>query len=99
MSKEILLDETSISVKSYKEEKRDQLILIHVIFDVTSDEYHDITTLLYKGSFQVKVPERDLLFNGKIYQYSTSITNLYNKGNIGEFTVSLLEQEAPYFEE
>ncbi len=89
--KEIVLDETLIKVYKYEEEKVDDLYKISVEFNVTSEEYHDITTLLYKGTFNVKVPERDLSFRASIQQYSTSFTNLYIKGQVGEFKLSLLE--------
>ncbi|MFJ5762155.1 DUF3219 family protein [Neobacillus sp. NPDC093182] len=91
MVKEIVLDETSINVYKYEEEKEDHLHKISIEFNVTSEEYHDITTLLYKGTFDVKVPERDLSFKASIQQYSTSFTNLYITGQVGEFKLSLLE--------
>jgi Protein of unknown function (DUF3219) len=89
--KEIVLNDTSIKIYKYEEEKEGHLHKISVEFNVTSEEYHDITTLLYKGTFDVKVPERDLSFRASIQQYSTSFTNLYIKGQIGEFKLSLLE--------
>ena len=64
--KEIVLNETSIIVYKYEEEIEDHLHKISVQFKVTSEEYHDITTLLYKGTFDVKVPERDLSFRASI---------------------------------
>jgi hypothetical protein len=88
---EIVLDDTSIHVYKYEEDKEDELHKISIQFNVTSEEYHDITTLLYKGTFDVKVPERDLSFRASIQQYSTSFTNLYIKGQVGEFNLSLLE--------
>ncbi|WHX98291.1 DUF3219 family protein [Neobacillus sp. DY30] len=91
MVKEIVLNEKSIKVNKYNEEKIEHLHKISVEFDVTSEEYHDITTLLYKGTFDVKVPERDLSFRASIQQYSTSFTNLYIEGNVGEFKLTLLE--------
>ena len=60
MVNEIILNETSIKVYKYDEETENGLNKISVEFKVTSEEYHDITTLLYKGTFNVKVPERDL---------------------------------------
>ncbi|MDQ1002383.1 hypothetical protein QFZ28_002783 [Neobacillus niacini] len=91
MVNEIVLDDTSIHVYKYEEDKEDELHKISIQFNVTSEEYHDITTLLYKGTFDVKVPERDLSFRASIQQYSTSFTNLYIKGQVGEFNLSLLE--------
>jgi Protein of unknown function (DUF3219) len=91
MVTEIQLDQTLITVFTYNEEMIDGLHKIEVEFKVTSEDYHDVATLLYKGSFDVKVPSRDLAFTGKIVQYSTSITNLYEKGQVGDYRVSLLE--------
>lgn len=91
MVTEILLDQTVIKVTRYSDELDNGLHKINVEFKVSSDEYHDITTLLYKGTFEVKVPDQDLTFTGTIQQYSTSFTNLYKKGQIGDFTLSLVE--------
>ncbi|MEH7180448.1 DUF3219 family protein [Neobacillus vireti] len=91
MVKSIVLDETPIKVYKYEEEIEHGLIKISVQFNVSSEEYHDITTLLYKGTFNVEVPERELSFRASIHQYSTSFTNLYIKGQVGVFTLSLLE--------
>ena len=89
---EIILNNYSISVKDYEEKKTKDGDLIFVTFDVTSEDYHDVTTLLYEGTFYVKIPERNREFQGTIQEYSTSITNLYEKGNVGEFKLSLLEK-------
>ncbi|MCM3691242.1 DUF3219 family protein [Neobacillus niacini] len=91
MVNEIILNETSINIYKYEESTENGLHKISFEFKVTSEEYHDITTLLYKGTFDVKVPERGLSFRARIYQYSTSFTNLYIKGKIGDFTLVLLE--------
>jgi hypothetical protein len=90
---EIILDETSINVNKYEEKTENGLHKISVEFKVTSEEYHDITTLLYKGSFNLKVPERNLSFRSRIYKYSTSFTNLYIKGQVGDFKLVLLEEK------
>ncbi|PLR95291.1 DUF3219 family protein [Bacillus sp. T33-2] len=93
MVKEILLNDTLIHINSYQQETVNGLIKISVEFKVTSKEYHDITTLLYEETFDVNVPERDLSFKGKIHQYSTSVTNLYEKGRVGTYKLSLIETE------
>lgn len=90
--KEIMLDNACIKIDSYKEEMVNGLQQISIVFSVTSEEYHDIAVLLYKGTFHVKVPERDLSFTGTINNYSTSITNLYEKGQVGEYKLSLIEE-------
>lgn len=89
--KEIILNGTHIHLDSYNEGKENGLHKISIQFKVTSEEYHSITTLLYEGSFEVKVPERDLTFRGAIQQYSTLVTNLYEKGQVGDFKLCLLE--------
>ncbi|AXF55042.1 DUF3219 family protein [Salicibibacter kimchii] len=91
MVSEIMLNDDTIKVESYEEEKIDGLYKINVEFKVTSEEYHTITTLLYEGTFDVKVPERDLAFRGTIQQYFTSITNLYIEGQVGDYTLKLIE--------
>lgn len=87
----MILNDTVIKLDRYEEEKVNGLHKISVDFKVTSEEYHDVTTLLYNGTFDVKIPERDLAFRGTIQQYSTSVTNLYEKGQIGDFKLSLIE--------
>jgi hypothetical protein len=91
MVTQIQLNQTPISVYTYNEEMIHGLHKIDVGFKVSSEEYHDVATLLYKGTFNVKVPNRNLAFIGKIVQYSTSITNLYEKGQVGDYRVSFLE--------
>ena len=91
MIKEIVLDDTCIKVSHFESKKVNDLHLISVVFNVTSEDYHDIAVLLYKGTFDVKVPTHGWFFKGSIHQYSTSITNLYEKGQIGEYKLSLLE--------
>jgi len=91
MVKEIILNNTLIKVNSYEQRTVNHLHEISVGFEVTSKEYHEITTLLYQGTFDIKVPERDLSFRGTIKQYSTSIANLYEEGQIGDYSLTMLE--------
>lgn len=51
MVNKIKLNDTVIHVKSYKEELIDGLHSITVVFDVGNEDYHAITTLLYKNDF------------------------------------------------
>jgi hypothetical protein len=88
---EIILNETTINVYNYEEKTENGLHKMSVEFKVTSEEYHAITTLLYKGTFNVKVPDKYLSFRASIYQYSTSFTNLYIKGQVGDFKLVLIE--------
>ena len=90
---EIILDNTLIKVNHYEQEIINGLHQISIVFNVTSEEYHDIATLLYKGTFEVTIPDLVLFFRGTINKYSTSITNLYEKGQVGEYKLSLLETE------
>lgn len=94
MISEIILDETIIRVNDYKETVVDNLVRISIKFNVKSEEYHDITTLLYKGTFDVQVPEKKLSFKATIQQYYTSVTNLYEENQIGDFSLSLLEERS-----
>jgi hypothetical protein len=89
--KEIILNNTLIHVHQYEQRKVNHLHEISVGFKVTSEEYHDIATLLYQGTFDVEVPEKGLSFRGTIGQYSTSVTNLYEKGQVGDYSLTLLE--------
>lgn len=87
----IILNDTSIELEGYKEAMEDGLHKIWIEFKVSSEDYHDITTLLYKGVFDVKVLEKGISFKGDIQEYSTSITNLYEKGQVGDFRLCLRE--------
>lgn len=61
-------------------------------FLVKHDEYHDVTTLLYKNDFTITIPKEDISFPAIISNYSTSITNLYEEDAVGEFTLELSEK-------
>ncbi|WP_217556182.1 DUF3219 family protein [Paenibacillus sp. GbtcB18] len=91
MVKKMFLNGTLIYLRSYQEEKTNGLYKVSVDFNVTSEEYHDISTLLYSGTFDVEIPERDLTFRGTIYEYSTSLTNLYVKDQVGQYKLTLME--------
>jgi hypothetical protein len=91
MVKEIILNNTTIIVNRYEQRKVNNLYEISVGFEVTSEEYHDIATLLYVGTFHVSVPEKALSFRGSIGQYYTSLTNLYEKGQVGDYSLTLLQ--------
>ena len=93
MVNKIVLDDRIIQVFSYEEVKVNERYKIAVMFNVTSEEYHDVTSLLYKGTFDVIVPEKDIRFRGTIYNYSTSITNLYEKNQVGQYSLTLIEEK------
>ncbi|MBD8038502.1 DUF3219 family protein [Solibacillus sp. A46] len=93
MVSKIILDDRVIQLNSYEEEKVNGRYKVSVIFDVTSEDYHDVATLLYNGTFDVKIPEKELMFRGRIYNYSTSITNLYEENQVGQYTLTLVEKK------
>ena len=90
MVEQIILNETPIEIEYYKEDNN-YLICICVDFKVTSEDYHKITTLLYEGEFDIQVPGKGLSFRGKIVNYATSMTNLYEVGQVGDFKLCLQE--------
>ncbi|MEH7385695.1 DUF3219 family protein [Bacillus sp. JJ1521] len=67
------------------------LLLVKVDFKVKSEDYHDVTTLLYGRNFDLKVPTREIECRVTIDEYSTSLTNLYEKDQVGNFKLSLRE--------
>lgn len=69
-----------------------EALLISFEFQVKSEDYHEITTLLYKNDFRVEIPDAELDFQAVIYNYSTSITNLYEENKVGEFRLQLIEK-------
>ena len=93
MPNTMILNDRVIPLTRYEEEKINGLHKISVIFNVTSEEYHDITTLLYLGTFEVEIPESNLRFRGTIHNYSTSITNLYLEDQVGEYKLTVLEEK------
>ncbi|MED4476307.1 DUF3219 family protein [Oceanobacillus caeni] len=69
-----------------------EALLVSFEFQVKSEDYHEITTLLYKNDFRVEIPDAELDFQAVIYNYSTSITNLYEENKVGEFRLQLIEK-------
>lgn len=88
---DIFLDGLKIETHVCSVENRDGKIKLRIEFNVKSEQYHSVTTKLYAGQFLVEVPEKKLVFNGRIKEYSTSITNLYEKGQEGNFLLVLEE--------
>lgn len=97
MSEMVIIDGLTIDALNFQEEtvKKAGSELKKVSFDfkVTTEDYHDVTTLLYKNNFRVKVPGKRLEFPAVIHNYSTSITNLYEAGAVGDFKLELIEQK------
>jgi predicted DNA-binding ArsR family transcriptional regulator len=96
MTKEVIINDYPIKVSKLtihqQKEAEDSRTHIEMEFQVTSEEYHDITVLLYENDFTVKVPEEKLEIKATIHRYSTSITDLYKKGNVGDFQLALIEK-------
>ncbi|OES46404.1 DUF3219 family protein [Domibacillus iocasae] len=96
MVQTVILNDTPIQVTDYHEETiihketGKSVPKIKLQFKVTNEAYHDITTLLYEMDFQVKVPEKNLDFPATIHAYSTSVTNLYEEGAVGDFSLELI---------
>ncbi|MCM3476717.1 DUF3219 family protein [Caldibacillus thermoamylovorans] len=88
---ELYLNDQLIQVDKFKEDTVNDLRKIWIEFRVTNEDYHDIATLLYEGTFDVRIPAKSLSFRGTIEEYSTSITNLYKKGNVGIYKLCLRE--------
>lgn len=91
MVTEIYLNDSKLNVTDYHEELNNDLLIVKVDFKVTSEDYHDVTTLLYEGNFDLKVPYRNIECKVTIEEYSTSVTNLYEKDQVGNFKLTLRE--------
>lgn len=90
MRKKVLINEYAIDANNFQKEVANRR-KISFTFTVTHNDYHDITTLLYKNDFIVNVPTENLQFAATITNYSTSITNLYEEGAVGTFQLELTE--------
>jgi hypothetical protein len=98
MVDEVILDDVTIQVTGYKEEsvKGDQggEESKQISFDFIvkgKDDYHDITVLLYREVFEVRVPARKLNFRGRINHYATAIPNFEDEGAGVAFSLGLIE--------
>ncbi|WP_243298698.1 DUF3219 family protein [Bacillus litorisediminis] len=99
---QVLLNDVSIDAENFytdtinSKTSNEKQRLIGFEFKVSSQEYHRITTLLYENDFNIKVPEKNLEFRGKINSYSTSITNLYKENEVGIFKLEIIEKGTAY---
>ena len=91
MVENIYLDETKIPLTFFEGETVDGLYKVTIEFNVTSEAYHDIAVLLYRGRFDVEVPAKNKQFKGEIYNYSTSLTNLYEDNQVAVYCLVLKE--------
>lgn len=91
----VYLNEIPIHVISYHDEFIEKsgvrVRKIAFEFEVTSEKYHEITTLLYGMNFHVKIPERGWIGEATISNYYTSFTNLYEKNQTGIYHLELIE--------
>jgi hypothetical protein len=92
----IWINELAIKTDNYNltkvQENGATLHQLEIEFQVTHDTYHDVTVELYKNDFLVKIPGEAIEFQAKINNYSTSLTNLYEKGAVGNFRLLLIEK-------
>ncbi|MFD6442675.1 DUF3219 family protein [Peribacillus sp. NPDC060186] len=96
MVDEVILDDVSLHVTDFhaevlKDPEGRELRKVSFDFKVTSNEYHDITTLLYQMVFDIKIPQSNEEFRAEIFNYATSVTNLYEENAVGDFSLVLLE--------
>ncbi|MGP4073655.1 DUF3219 family protein [Piscibacillus sp. B03] len=89
---QLLIDNYSIDVEQYQVDTRANKSFLSVDFKVTHEQYHDITTLLYKNDFKISLPSENLQFDAMIQTFWTSFTNLYKEGAIGDFHLELIEK-------
>ena len=94
----VWIDDTEIHALNFKlktnehissQQQRQQ---VSFDFKVTSDEYHHIATLLYKMNFRIRIPALETEFNASIFDYSTSITDLYKPNQIADYHLELIEE-------
>ncbi|RDW21262.1 DUF3219 family protein [Oceanobacillus chungangensis] len=92
----VTINDVAIEATNFQQEQlqNDEKARRKISFDfkVRSEQSHDITTLLYKNDFIVKVQEKELEFQATIYNYSTSITDLTVKDAVGDFKLELIEK-------
>ena len=93
---EVILDGVSLHVTDFLAETMENesgrnLRKVSFEFKVTSEEYHDITTLLYQMVFDMEIPQLNERFRAEIFNYATSVTNLYEENAIGDFSLTLIE--------
>ncbi|MFJ7681242.1 MULTISPECIES: DUF3219 family protein [Peribacillus] len=96
MVDEVILDDVSLHVTDFhaeviKDSEGREFRKVSFNFEVTNSEYHDITTLLYQMVFDIKIPQSNEEFRGEIFNYATSVTNLYEENAVGDFSLVLLE--------
>lgn len=99
MVDEVVLNDVSLHVTNFHGESVENpeggsYRKVSFDFKVTNEEYHDITTLLYQMVFDLKIPQTSEEFRAEIFNYSTSVTNLYEENAVGDFSLTLIEVDA-----
>ncbi|SHG01739.1 DUF3219 family protein [Ornithinibacillus halophilus] len=94
MSEQVIINGYTIETESLNERKAPETnqLILELQFKVKHEDYHEVTTLLYKNDFTVEVPTRGIKCNANISNYSTSVTNLYEKDSVGTFKLELIEK-------
>ncbi|ANU26593.1 DUF3219 family protein [Planococcus versutus] len=98
MAMHIWINDTQIHALNFKEQWLEasdtQQKKRKIIFDfkVTSEDYYDIATLLYKIHFHIRIPTLEAEFDASIVDYSTSITDLYKPNQVADYHLELIEQ-------
>ncbi|MGE7903279.1 DUF3219 family protein [Peribacillus sp. NPDC094092] len=88
---DVPLQVTDFLSETVKDSEGKEIKKVSFNFRVTHSEYHDITTLLYQMVFDLKIPQSNEEFRAEIFNYATSVTNLYEENAVGEFSLVLLE--------
>lgn len=93
--KKIILNEYPIDTQDLqiKRDSKTGMKKIQTTFQVTHEDYHAVTTLLYENDFNVAVPSQNTEFHATIQNYSTSMDDLYKEGAVGTFYLELIETE------
>ncbi|MGG4263870.1 DUF3219 family protein [Peribacillus simplex] len=96
MVDEVILNDVPLHVTDFlaenvKDSEGREVRKVSFNFKVTNSEYHDITTLLYQMVFDLKIPQSNEEFRAEIFNYATSVTNLYEENAVGDFSLVLLE--------
>src|SRR5699024_12450249 len=86
ISKQIIINGYTIQTDEFQVEvwnEKPNRKKVNIVFQVTHEDYHDVTTLLYENDFTVEIPSQHMEFPATIHAYSTSIDNLYEEGAVG----------------
>lgn len=85
---DVPLHVTDFLSETVKDSEGKEIRKVSFNLEVTHIEYHDITTLLYQMVFDLKIPQSNEEFRAEIFNYATSVTNLYEENAVGNFHLS-----------